>query len=115
MGPLQPVNRTLSSGTPTAEQKDCFTRVLKENEFGMRIENVALVVKDEAKSSQDLTFFKFETITLCPIDLRLVKEELLSGPEIDWLNSYHRKIYKALAPFLDIREAEWLEKATIEI
>jgi len=87
----------------------------KENEFGIRIENVALVVKDEEKSSEELTFYKFETLTLCPIDLRLVNKELLSDPEIDWLNSYHRKIHATLAPLLDRAEAEWLEKVAIEI
>lgn len=87
----------------------------KENEYGIRIENVALVVKDEEKSREGLIFYKFETLTLCPIDIRLIKKELLSRAEIDWLNSYHRKIYSAMAPLLDMSEAEWLEKATAKI
>ena len=81
----------------------------------MRIENVALVLKDEEKSSEELSFYKFETLTLCPIDLRFVKKELLSTAEIEWLNSYHRKVYAALTPLLDSSEAGWLEKATKEI
>jgi Xaa-Pro aminopeptidase len=87
----------------------------KEKDFGMRIENVALVLKDEEKSSEELSFYKFETLTLCPIDLRLVKKELLSAAEMEWLNSYHRKVYAALTPLLDSSEAEWLKKVAIEI
>jgi Xaa-Pro aminopeptidase len=87
----------------------------KEDEFGLRVENVAVVVKDEERSSGEFTFFKFENLTLCPIDLRLVKKELLTPEEIDWLNSYHKKIYKTLSPLLDKHEAEWLKQATTEI
>ncbi len=64
---------------------------------------------------REFTFFKFENLTLCPIDLRLVKKELLILEEIDWLNSYHKKVYEILAPLLDKPEAEWLKQATTEI
>ena len=87
----------------------------KENEYGLRVENVAVVVNDEERSSGEFTFFKFENLTLCPIDLRLVKKELLILEEIDWLNSYHKKVYEILAPLLDKPEAEWLKQATTEI
>lgn len=87
----------------------------KENEYGLRVENVALVVKDEKKSSQETTFFTFENLTLCPIDTRLVKKELLTQKEIEWLNDYHLKVYRILAPLLDRAEAAWLKEATKEI
>jgi len=87
----------------------------KENEFGIRIENVALVVKDEEKSSEELSFYKFENLTLCPIDLRLVKKKLLSKREINWLNNYHKKVYETLSPILDRPESDWLKKATEKI
>jgi len=84
----------------------------KENGYGLRVENMALVVKDEAKSSQALSFFTFETLTLCPIDLKLVKKDLLAAEEIQWLNTYHRKVRKALTPRLGNAEAAWLKKTT---
>jgi len=87
----------------------------KENQYGLRIENVALVVKDEEKSKKDFVFYKFENLTLCPIDLCLIKKELLSKGEIDWLNNYHKKVYKTLAPLLDKPEVDWLKKATKEL
>jgi Xaa-Pro aminopeptidase len=87
----------------------------KENEYGLRVENVALVVKDENKSSEGAAFFTFENLTLCPIDLRLVNKELMTEKEIGWLNDYHEKVYKTLAPFLDESEAAWLKENTRKI
>jgi len=87
----------------------------KDNEYGLRVENVALVVKDEERSSEKAVFYRFENLTLCPIDLRLVKKELLTAREIGWLNAYHQKVCKTLAPLLDKPEVDWLKKATREI
>ena len=84
----------------------------KDNEYGLRVENVALVVKDGERSREEAVFYTFENLTLCPIDLRLVKKELLTAREIDWLNDYHQKVFKTLAPFLDKPEVDWLKKAT---
>jgi len=87
----------------------------KENEYGLRVENVALVVKDEKRSSHETTFFTFENLTLCPIDIRLVKKELMTEKEIEWLNDYHKKVHKTLAPLLNKTEAAWLKQATKKI
>jgi Xaa-Pro aminopeptidase len=83
-----------------------------ENLFGIRLENVVLVVKDEKNSTQNSTFYKFETLTLCPIDLNLVRTDVLQQEEIDWLNAYHNKVRKMLFPLLNREEKEWLDKAT---
>jgi Xaa-Pro aminopeptidase len=84
----------------------------KENEFGLRLENLVLVVKDETRSKPGSAFSSFETLTLCPIDLRLVKRELLTVKETQWLNHYHQRVRKALTPLVDRLEAAWLTKAT---
>jgi Xaa-Pro aminopeptidase len=84
----------------------------KENEYGLRVENLALVVKDESRSKKDFSFYAFETLTLCPIDFRLVKKDLLTAEEIRWLNSYHRKVREALTRRLGSAEQTWLKKAT---
>lgn len=83
-----------------------------ENLFGIRLENVLLVVKDEKNSQQNSTFYKFETLTLCPIDLNLVRTNVLQQEEIDWLNAYHNKVREMLSPLLNREEKEWLDKAT---
>lgn len=84
----------------------------KEGEYGIRIENLVLVIKDTIRSTAESPFYSFETLTLCPIDLRLVKRELLTAEEIRWLNSYHRRVRKELTPRLDRAEAAWLKNVT---
>ncbi|MGB7297478.1 MAG: aminopeptidase family protein P, partial [Candidatus Aminicenantales bacterium] len=81
----------------------------KEGEYGIRIENLALIVKDTGRSTAESSFYSFETLTLCPIDLRLVKKELLTAEEIRWLNSYHRRVRRELTPLLDRAGAAWLK------
>jgi Xaa-Pro aminopeptidase len=84
----------------------------KENEYGLRVENMVLVVKDKAKSNEAFSFYTFETLTLCPIDLKLVRKDLLTAEEARWLNTYHRKVREGLTPCLASAEAAWLKKAT---
>jgi Xaa-Pro aminopeptidase len=84
----------------------------KENEYGLRLENMVLVVRDEARSSQASSFYTFETLTVCPIDLKLVTKDLLTREELRWLNAYHRRVRKALTPRLGNAEAAWLKKST---
>ena len=54
----------------------------------------------------------FETLTLAPIDLRLVDWKLLDADEIKWLESYHLRVRKTLSPLLDKPTRGWLAKAT---
>jgi Xaa-Pro aminopeptidase len=84
----------------------------KDGEFGVRTENLALVVKDEKRSTKTLAFYRFETLTLCPIDARLVKKELLTAEELSWLNDYHMRVREALTPLLDEADAAWLRSVT---
>ncbi len=87
----------------------------KENAFGLRLENLVLVVRDEERSKPGAAFYTFETLTLCPIDSRLVKKELLEEAEIRWLNSYHERVRKTLAPRLGAADQAWLIDATSPI
>jgi Xaa-Pro aminopeptidase len=87
----------------------------KEGQYGLRVENLVLVVRDEARSTRTTTFYTFETLTLCPIDLRLVKRELLAESEVRWLHKYHQRVRKILTPLLDRPEAAWLANATAPI
>jgi len=77
-------------------------------EYGIRIENLLLTVK--AKTTTFGDFYAFETLTLCPIDTRLIDYSLLSHEEINWLNDYHQKVYDQLAPLLSKEEAAWLKE-----
>lgn len=82
--------------------------------FGVRIENVLLAHEDGATDFGK--FLAFETLTLCPIDLRPVEKELLTDEEIAWLNAYHDRVRAALLPLLaNSADKAWLEEATRHI
>jgi Xaa-Pro aminopeptidase len=81
-------------------------------EYGIRIENLILTVVYEKSSSPGSEFLTFETVTWCPIDLTLVDPSRLNASEISWLNHYHRQVRIKLTPFLNRKEAQWLERAT---
>ncbi len=82
--------------------------------FGIRIENLVLVTELDEESEYG-PFYGFETLTLCPIDLGLLKKELLTLEEREWLNSYHRTVLEKLGPLVGKEEKEWLEQATRQI
>jgi Xaa-Pro aminopeptidase len=75
--------------------------------YGIRIEN--LVLCQEYRQSDFGQFLCFETVTLFPIDTKLIDKTLLSETEINWLNTYHRHVYDKISPFLDEAERTWLQ------
>ena len=83
----------------------------KTGAFGMRIETL-LAVKADGKGEGGRVMRAFETLTLAPIDRRLIKVSLLSVPERRWLNAYHKRVRTELTPHLDDRTAAWLKRAT---
>ena len=79
--------------------------------FGIRIENL-VVVEPRPIVDAEREMLGFETLTLAPIDLRLVDWKLLDADEIKWLESYHLRVRKTLSPLLDKPTRGWLAKAT---
>jgi len=75
-------------------------------EYGIRIENLILCTEDQ--QTEYGQFLRFDTLTLFPIDLNLIDEDLLNKAEKEWLKAYHKKVYEELAPSLDPAEKEWL-------
>jgi Xaa-Pro aminopeptidase len=80
---------------------------------GFRTENL-LLVSDDIKTVYG-QFLKFETLSLCYIDLTLIDLTLLDSSEIRWLNSYHSVVYDRLSPSLGEDERRWLLEKTKEI
>ena len=74
----------------------------KTNEYGIRIENLVNVKVHGNK-------YKFETLTLAPIDRQLIEASLLSENEIKWLNTYHKHVYIKLGKYLEPKEKIWLK------
>ena len=87
--------------------------VYLEGRFGVRIENTLLVVPIE--ETEFGRFLGFETLTLCPIDVRPIIKELLTPEERQWLNDYHVMVCQRLKDHLDGDEKGWLKVATAPI
>ena len=79
----------------------------KAGEYGIRIENLLLVVEREIEGGE-ATMLAFETLTLVPIDRDLVDPALLTPGELSWLNDYHARVAATLAPVLEGEEREWI-------
>jgi len=87
--------------------------IYREGQHGVRIENIMQVVP--AQETEFGEFYKFETLTLAPIQTRpLVLSELTSA-EKDWLNAYHSRVYKELEPLLEAADRNWLREACASI
>jgi Xaa-Pro aminopeptidase len=84
----------------------------KTGAYGIRIENLVLVIEAPAAAGGEKPLNTFETLTLVPIDQRLIDPALLSAEEILWLDNYHAKVELALSPLVDTATKPWLEKAT---
>ncbi len=88
--------------------------VYKAEKHGIRTENLVVVQMDE-KTEYGGQFMKFETLTLCPIDLEAIDTALLTSEEKTWLNDYHKTVFNKLSPDLEGEELEYLKSATREI
>ena len=87
--------------------------VYRTDEYGIRIENLILVREDS--ETEFGKFYSFETLTLCPIDRKLIITSQLSARERAWLNKYHQRVYEKLSPVLFEEEKEWLKNKTAEL
>ncbi len=84
----------------------------KAGGFGIRIENLILVVAAPQIAGAEKTMNAFETITLAPIDRRLIDVSLMTNEEIAWLDSYHARVAETIAPLVDKDTAAWLWDVT---
>lgn len=78
--------------------------------FGIRIENLELVVETPTKG--DFPVLSFESLTRCPIDIRNINVDMLTRPELAWLNDYHQKVWNDISPLVEGDVKEWLKNAT---
>jgi len=77
----------------------------KENDFGIRIENLIYCEKINGNHS------KFVNLTMVPIDKDCINKKLLNKNEINWINNYHQKIFYILRPFMNNTELKLLTEA----
>ena len=81
----------------------------KPGEYGIRIENLVLVVDAQIEGSEG-KYLTFETLTHVPLDRKLVDKALLTEREIAWWNAYHARTLEILAPQLEGEDLAWLER-----
>ncbi|MBQ0958894.1 aminopeptidase P family protein [Ideonella sp. 4Y11] len=84
--------------------------IYRPGRWGVRIENLLLTVP--APASEFGEFLQFETLTLCPIDTRLIEVSLMRADEIAWLNAYHATVRERLAPRVSGDALAWLMART---
>ena len=80
----------------------------KPGEYGIRIENLITVVESEKFPG----YLEFQTLTLAPIDKRLIRKSLLSDAERAWLDDYHQMVWQAIGGKVKGKVHDWLKDAT---
>jgi len=109
------ITRTVAIGQPSAEMIKQFTLIdvplvegmvlsnepgyYRADAFGIRIENLELVV--EKQTQGDFPILTFESLTRCPIDKRNINVDMLTRPELAWLNDYHQKVWDDISPLVE--------------
>jgi Xaa-Pro aminopeptidase len=84
----------------------------KAGAYGIRIENLVLVVEGPKIEGAEKPLNAFETLTLVPIDRRLIERSLLDAGDTAWLDAYHARVNQEIAPLVDDTTKSWLAAAT---
>ncbi|MDO4222870.1 MAG: aminopeptidase P family protein [Acinetobacter sp.] len=102
-------NHAFKAGMFTSNEPGLY----RPGKWGIRIEN--LVINQPVAQPQETefgSFLYFETVTLCPIDTRLVEPSLMTAQEIQWLNDYHAEVRAKLESRTEGDAKAWLIQAT---
>jgi Xaa-Pro aminopeptidase len=106
---LNHVPITLRPGMITSNEPGLY----RTDVHGIRCENLVLTV--DACTTEFGHFYRFEPMTLFPWDLSLMETEIMTQEEVDWVNNYHKEVYRRLSPRLNDEQKEWLRNKTREL
>jgi len=81
----------------------------RPGEYGIRIENLITVV--EGTPTVFAAFLKWDTLTLCPYERRLIDARALEPDERSWIDAYHARVLGEIGPLVGPEARKWLEKA----
>lgn len=104
-------NQTLLEGMILSNEPGYY----RAGEYGIRIENLILVLAAEPIEDGDMPMHQFETLSHVPIDQRLIDVSLLTPFEIQWIDNYHAKTANLIGPHLSGEELNWLISATLPL
>jgi len=82
-----------------------------EDAYGIRIENLVAVRDEPEPEGAEFALLGFETLTLAPIDRRLIVADMLNPDEVRWLDDYHQRVVSTLSPRLAPGTRDWLVEA----
>jgi Xaa-Pro aminopeptidase len=85
----------------------------RENQYGIRTENMMVCIENGENNYG--RFLGFDTLTLCPIDKNLIKADLLTCSEREWIDLYHLKVREELKPLIPVGFKDFLEDLTSEL
>lgn len=88
-----------------------------EGKFGIRLENIVHITSAKTPHNfNDRGYLTMDTITLCPIQTKMLLISELTPCEIEYLNAYHKKCHEILGPLLKNKGYEaaykWLQRET---
>ena len=90
--------------------------IYRPGRWGVRIENLVLNVPAALSEPSEFgEFLQFETLTLSPIDTRVIERSMLGDDEIAWLNTYHSEVLRRVGPHVSGSAKEWLQLRTAAI
>lgn len=87
--------------------------VYLENEYGIRIENELLCVKDI--ENQWGQFMKFECLTFVPVEREAIDTAYMEKRDVELLNAYQKQVYEKLSQYMTEEEQQWLAEYTKEM
>lgn len=87
--------------------------IYREGKWGIRLENLVAIARAQTAEDDFGEFLCFETLTLCPFERDLIDFSLLDNAEKAWLEVYHKKVFKALAPRLKGDALAWLKRKCV--
>lgn len=104
-----PPERAMKAGMISSNEPGLY----REGGWGIRIENLCVNQPVPNPSETEFgNYLYFETVTLCPIDTRLIEPSLLREDEKAWLNSYHEQVFNELKDRVDGDALAWLTERT---
>jgi len=105
---ISPRNQVpLEAGMVMSNEPGCYL----EGQYGIRIENLVIVREHREYDG----YLYFEDLTLFPYDLNLIDSSLLTKAELNFVNSYHARVYSSMKDSLQGKDRDFLKKKTREL